>query len=90
MQFLFILQKSTRGVFGRFIQYKVTLVEYVNVAQEINLFSQKWLVLCHFQINFIIFEVKTVSVMLHDNIQIVCICFEIYTYFSPTIKYCEF
>ena len=40
-----------------FIQYNAPLVEYVNIAQKIYSFRQKWLVLCHFQINFITFEV---------------------------------
>ena len=68
-----------------FIQYEVPLVEYVNVAQEINLFGQKWLVFCHFLIIFIIFEVQTSSAMVHVKIQLVCISLEVYTYFSPTI-----
>ena len=40
-----------------FIQYNAPLVEYVNVAQEIDPFCQKRLVFCQFQIKFIIFEV---------------------------------
>ena len=31
-----------------------------------------------------------VSVTVHDNIQLVCISLEVYTYFSPTIIYCPF
>ena len=38
------------------MQYNAPLVEYVNVAQEINSFRQNWLVFCHFQVNFFIFE----------------------------------
>ena len=73
-----------------FIQYKATLIENVNVAQEINSFCQKWLVFCHFQINFANFEVSVISVTVHDNIKIVCISLEVYTYFSPTILNCRF
>ena len=40
-----------------FIKYNAQLVEYVSVAQEINSFCHKWLVLCEHQINLIIFEV---------------------------------
>ena len=40
-----------------FIQYNEPLVEYVNVAQEIDSFCQKWLVFWQFQIKFIIYEV---------------------------------
>ena len=56
-----------------FVRYNPPLVEYVNVAHWINSFCEKWRVFCQFQINFIIFEVLTVSVTLHDNIQLVCI-----------------
>ena len=68
-----------------YIQYKALLVEYAKVAQKINSFRQKCLVFCQFQINFNIFEVRTVSVTVHDNIQLVCISLEVYTNFSPTI-----
>ena len=40
-----------------FIQYNAPLVEYVNVAQEIDSFCQKWLEFCEIQMNFIIFDV---------------------------------
>ena len=60
-----------------FIQYNAPLVEYVNVVHEINSFCQKWLIFCQFQINFIIFELKIVSLTVHDNFQPVCISLEI-------------
>ena len=63
------------------------VVEYVNIAQEISSFCQKWLGFCELQINFIIFEVKTVSVTVHDKIQLVCISLEVHTYFSLIIIY---
>ena len=72
------------------IQYNAPLVEYVNVAQEINSFCQMWLVFFYFQINFNIFQVEIVSVTVHDNIQLVCISLEIHTNFSPSIIYCPF
>ena len=62
-----------------FIQYNAPLVEYVDKAQEIKFFWHKWLVFCHFQINFIIFEVQKVSVTVQDNIQPACISLEVYT-----------
>ena len=40
-----------------FIQYNAQFVKYVNVAQEIDSFCQKWLLFWQFQIKFIIYEV---------------------------------
>ena len=62
-----------------FIQYNAPLVEYVNVAQEINSLCQKWLVFCEFQINFITFDVKIVSVTVHGIVKLVCISLEVHT-----------
>ena len=73
-----------------FIQYNAPLKEYINVAQKMNLFCQEWLVLCQFQIHFIILEVWTVSVTVHNNTQMVRISLEVYTYFSATIINCPF
>ena len=73
-----------------FIQYNAPLVEYVNVTQEVNSFYQKWLVFCHFKINFIIFGVYTIPVTVHDNIQLVCISLEVYPFFSPTVIFYPF
>ena len=53
-----------------FIRYNAPLVVFVNLAQEINLFRQKWLVFCHFQIKFTIFEVQTVSVTAIFNLSV--------------------
>ena len=73
-----------------FIQYNAPLVEYVNLAQEIDSFCQNWLVLCQFRINFIIFEVYFVSVTVHDKIQLVFIRLDFHTYFSLTFLFCPF
>ena len=51
-----------------FAQYKASLEKNVIVIQKINSFCQELLVLCHLQINFILFELQSVSVTLHDNI----------------------
>ena len=40
-----------------FIQYNAQLVEFVNVAQDLDTFCQRWLVFWQFQIKFFIFEV---------------------------------
>ena len=40
-----------------FIQYDAALVKNAILAQQLNTFSQEWLVFCLLQINVIIFEV---------------------------------
>ena len=67
---------------SRFNQYSTPLVNYVNVAQQINPFRQKRLVFCHFQIHSNIVEVYTVSAKVHDNFWLVCISLEDYKYFN--------
>ena len=48
------------------------------------------LVFCQFQINFITFDVPSVSVMVRKKIQPVCIILDAYSYVSPTINVCTF
>ena len=73
-----------------FIQYNAPLVEYVDVAQQVNLFCQKWIIFCHFKINFIIFEVYTTSVTVHDNFQLDCISLEVYPFFLLPLYFNHF
>ena len=73
-----------------FIQYNAPPVKDVNPVQLINLFCQEQLVFCQTQINLIIFEVQIVPVTIHDNIEIVCISLQVYTYFSSAILYWPF
>ena len=65
--------------------YHAPFAKDVNVAQLMNWFCQVQLVYCQLQINLIIFEVQFVSVTVHDKIEIICISFEVYTYFSSNI-----
>ena len=71
-----------------FIQYNAPLENYVDVPQKINLFSQKQLLFCQLQKNFVIFEIQIFSVTVHDIIQLVGIGSEVYTYFSTSFIYC--
>ena len=71
-----------------FIQYNAPLEKYDNETQKIKLLCQKRMVFYRFRVNFIIFEVYIVSVTAYDKTQLVCIIFEIYTYFFSTIIFC--
>ena len=53
------------------------LAKYVNVTQEVQQFCQKRLVFCQFEMSYIIFEVYTVSVTIHVNIQLIRLSYSI-------------
>ena len=73
-----------------FIEYYAPLEKNTTAAEYINSVLQEWLVFFLLEINLNIFEVYTLPVTLHDDIQLVCISPEVYTYFSLTRIYCPF
>ena len=73
---------------SRFIQYNAPLERNVNVIQWVKLFCQEQLEFCQLQVNFIIFEIQSVSVALHDDIELFLISFQVYRYFPSAIIIC--
>ena len=73
-----------------FIQYNASLVEIVNVAQEVNTLGKKLLVFSQLQIHFSIFEIRAVSIAVHNNVHLVCISLKVDAHFSPTVVKCPF
>ena len=51
-----LLKEFVWTVNSFFVQYNAPLVEYLNIAQYLNLFCQKWPVFSQFQINFNLLE----------------------------------
>ena len=68
-----------------FIQYNAPLVEIVNVAQELNALSKNLFVFSQLLIRFSVLEIRVVSIVVHDNVHLVCISLKVDAYFSPTV-----
>ena len=66
-----------------FIQYNASLVENVNVAQEVNAFSQKFFDFSQISIHFTILDIRVVSIAVNDNVHLVRISLNVDAQCSP-------